>query len=292
MWFGSAYSIPSPRQPEADGRPLVRTAVFLLIATTVFGCASRPKPPPPFTAPAARVTVWYFTGAPLSGAGRGAAVSEAPREALAVRIVALSLDGAPAFPGLQPLGARATLVTVSRGGAAVVAEPTMMKGAEFCPPESAAPFIDSLARGRLGRTARISEVALALPPGITGELELADPIARQDSLSDKPANPRLSLALSQQTGDANGNRTSSLQLAVITRQLSASVPPSGASDATESKAAPLAFQQETVLLDPLPTNNPTRFALVVPFKFAGHHSWGVAMVADVSPGSDNPRLNR
>ncbi|HEX4792213.1 MAG TPA: hypothetical protein VH370_00385 [Humisphaera sp.] len=253
-------------------RSLCILLVGLLLLESL-GCAARPKEPPAYFAPPAKVTVRHFPGTPLSGPQATKLTEQSSRDALAINARFFSLEQMPKVE-LPQVGERARLVAVTRGDTPVISTAQLTASARVALPAQAAKVAADLAADRLTRTRSLANLTEALPIGITTQFDFVDPNASAHSFA---------VALYRPPPAANESSTAALQIGLTVRSM-VTLPPH-----RDSAPEPPALQTETVLLDPIELENGVnRFVLIAPFSFAGNPSWGIAVIIEAGPGTDDP----
>jgi len=244
---------------------ITRLLINLGLMVLVTGCAVRGQLPPLY-APDSRISVAHFGGSPLSGPQPGVVVSDAPQDAISVRVSLSAMRQMPAAVG-EVLGPRCRLVAATSGGTPILPSTRLIQGARFLSPAATAKFISRLDSGKLGPAVQMAELPDVLPMSVTAHIQCHDSRPARDPVSGLTQMRAVTIDLYRPSAD--------------TLEMALTVDDFGGSE-------PMRFESETALLEPVPIGTGTRLGVVVPFSFADSPTRALAVIVEASTGVNTP----
>lgn len=248
----------------SDCRPpfaVVLTA--LLLCTYACGCAAKQKAP--LQSPDAQVTLSHFTGGPLSGPTTRIADTSHPESSVVASVRLIALEQPLPADLLKPIDPDVRLIVSDRADAPVVPVMNLTRGIRWTAGvgegDETAQLAAKLSNGALGRSAEMSSIDLAVPPGATAVLRAID---RSDGGTGAQRGIELSLHL-----EPSPSPDHQLQIAVAINE--------GA--------------QELAVLRSVAVTDPTPLALAIPFRFSDGRTRALVALIQASPGSDAPGVH-
>lgn len=237
----------------------------MILSAALMGGGCQPRPAPVLPPPPLSMRSGYFFGTPLSGPRAGSVDAVQSAQALSVSVTLIALEDAPR-PLFVPLNSSARLISATRAGTAVLPSSQLMRRVQILTLDSPASVITQLQSAGVGRVTTVGSMSGALPVGVTADFRMLDLIPVADPVTALQTERRLGVQVNRQS-------TGSLQTALVVQDY----PPSGGS----------ILQSERALID-LPGPDRACVVLLVPFRFDDAQSKAVAIVVQVSPGSNEP----
>ncbi len=233
------------------------------------GCRSQAPVNPPLPQPTSLFTTGYFLGSVLSGPIAGAAPVTAPADALTVGVTFLALENRPASP-YAPVGSKAIFFSSSGSGSAVLPAADLTRNATIATdlkfPEDLPATLRVSGSGRITPMATLSG---ALPAGVTVKFAALDPVTVVDAVTGTPGRRSVEVLVSRPTGAGHA------QLALVLK------------DTARDSSGENGLRTETAVFD-LPAADHITSGLVVTFRFYDAISRALAVLVQVSPGSNDP----
>ncbi len=272
----------------------VALLLLLILSTSVTGCRSTEPAPAPLR-PAVTAEGFHFLGTPLSGPVSGELDAPRPDAALQVKVTLAALERLPKDP-LDPLESRTRLISVSRGGEPIVPVPRLTRGSRVGFLDAADPFLDHLARGKLGRSEVVGECRGALPPGVTVVHRTTEEGTSSGESVD--GSRRVEIEVFRGPGEAAGLAAGGVLQVVLSvedwvwldeerRDRKESGEDATTDEGTSQPPAPsatrLVLQKEVVLLDTLSVSSPRAIVLLFPSRFRSSPAQALAAVVQVGP---------
>ncbi len=199
---------------------LAAVVIAVLALSTAGGCGSTPPAldlPPP-------VITWHeahFRGSPLSGRAPSAGAESAlaqngsealdPQDAVHARVTAVALGTIPSDWG-EPLSSRARLILANRGAEPLRSTLALAAGGRGAlvpnPPE----LLAQIHAGELGPRAVLASFDLAVPPGVTANIEAIAGTADAARFAERPHGAGLAI---HQSSAGDGPPTVEIALRVV-----------------------------------------------------------------------------
>ncbi len=191
-----------------------------------------------------------------------------PPQALSVNVTLIALENVPRRV-FEPLNSRARLISATRAGKTVLPSSQLMAGVQILSLDSPTSLATQLQSANIGRSTTVGSMSGALPIGVTADFRMLDLTAINDPVTALQTERRLQVQLTRLN-------SGSLQAALTLQDFSPS-----------SGSASLSVENERALLD-LPGPDRTCVAVLIPFRFDDAQSKAVAIVIQVSPGTNEP----
>ena len=232
----------------------------------ISGCRSHLAQPLP--QPTTLFTTDYFLGTPLSGPISGTIRNTAPIDALTVHVTFIALENLPGV-SYAPVGSRAVFFSSTGGGSAVMSAAELTRNATIADLQFPEDLPATLRKTHAGRMTTMTKFNGALPPGITVDFAALDPIDITDPVTATHTHRSLEIFVTRPADAA-----ASPQIALVIKDFSA------------WRDGQFGLRTEKALFD-LPKTNTTNTALVVPFQFDDATSKAVAILVQLSPGTND-----
>lgn len=278
-------------------QPVWRASLCLALLGTyglLAGCVGQ-KQNVPLPAPAAKVSANHFYGTPVSGPvpeDTAAAITAPTTQNVSDSADASSTQAVVArfyvlekmpLQALEPVGGYAQFITASRGGMPVLPTTKLTIGGRFAILQTPDDLWKKLSSYPFGRQTLVATVPGVLRSGQTVSFMIEDPESILDTLAGKPVHRKVTVQLYRPTQQKNGT----LSLAIVLEDIADTpVRSRPVSDNSEDPGAPpttqptsIRTQRELALLSLPPMKGDEQcVAVLLPFRFAGYASEGLAAV--------------
>jgi hypothetical protein len=228
-------------------------------------CQTHTPTPPPLPPPTTLFDVSYYLGNALSGPTAGAVPTATPIDCLTVHVTFLALENRPNTP-YPSIGSKAVFFSSTNGGSAVLPAADLTRNANINTNLRFAQDLPAMLRdSHAGRITPMGSLNGVLPPGATARFAALDPDTLTDPVTGVAVRRSVQILVSR-PADSNSHP----QIALVLNEV--------------IKASNL--QTETAICD-LPAQDHTNTAIVVPFRFDDATSRAVAILIQISPGSND-----